>query len=293
MITRLTKTFFKLLGFNIEKISNKKLVDARESSNDPRAAYYENYFQIPVLITAKLSDGRGLDIFSLSKDSIHPFISSIRQLKNVDKDGIKKVLTNYYQEVTPTNPLDWLGVSDYSYDSPLKAFPAWNTLLPWENISIDIKSAERTICALQDNKEHGKKLDISFGWRNFGPVSDDILELETNRVWSLYKSIKNNGFIRGDHQSGDIGAVVLMKADGSWRWLVESGGQHRAAILGALGYQSTPIRIWKIVREEDVMIWPAVIKGYYSVGQAIQIFNNIFDADVQNITTNWSNYLKV
>ena len=282
----------KLLGFEIKKLEHQIPKDFRSIYNHPRVVLYESNLQKQVIIEADLIHGRGLDLLSLARTSIHPFISAIRMsnFNNTDFSlKLKEHLSAYYNLVHPNNAAEWLGFKS-SQLSRMQVEPAWNSLLPWENVDLEMKRQERSICATQDNEEHGAYIGIESGWRNFGPINKDVLDVEIKRLKNLCTSINNKGFLRTPPH-GDVGAIVLMKDDSSWRWVVENGGQHRAAVLSALGYNKIPIKVWKIIEERDVKIWPNVLSGIYSEAEALMIFNRIFSAEIPDVLSPWQDYI--
>ena len=284
-------TMIDKLGY---KIINKKHllpVDQRKFSNNPKALHYYTSTDRQILIEAYLKDGRGLEVFSLDNNSLHPFIYAVKKALKSDnpKKTIRKCLNKYYLSVVPNNTSQWLGLNENELPL-LDKEPAWVSLLPWENTSIENKKQGRQECAIYDNKEHQKAYSIEKGWRNFGPVSEEILEIETNRLFNLMESIKKNGFLRDDIHGGDIGAIVLINEKNEWKWLVEWGGQHRAAVVSALGYEKIPIKVWKVVERNDFEIWPCVQSGIYTKESALKVFDNIFYANSEKFIYNdWIN----
>lgn len=282
---------FDKCGYQLVNKRHLLPIDQRDFSNNPKSLNYYTTTNKQVLVNAKLEDGRGLEIFSLGCDSSHPFIYAIRKAINNDnqKEVIKKILKKYYDTVQPKNTSEWLGLKE-NQAPLLDREPPWVSLLPWENTDLKNKKQGRKECAIYDNKEHGENCTIEKGWRNFGPVTDRILELETERLYKLMMSVKEKGFLRDDKYGGDIGGVVLINDDEKWKWIVEWGGQHRAAVISALGYNQVPIRVWQVIERKDVKIWPGVQSGIYSEKAALKIFDNIFYNKVSNlIYKDWIN----
>ncbi|MEY8714822.1 hypothetical protein AB9G26_05995 [Francisella philomiragia] len=294
----LKNTLKKIILIIIDKFGyrliNKKLldpVDQRKLTNNPKAIHYYTNSDRQVLIEAELKNGRGLEIFSLEKNSLHPFIYATREAinSNEPKKVLRKSLKKYYLSVVPYNASEWLGLKKNEVPL-LDKEPPWVSLLPWENTSIFDKKLGRQKCAIYDNKEHGGAYSIKKGWRNFGPVSEEVLEVETNRLFKLMQSVEKYGFIRDYSNKGDIGGIVLINESNEWKWLVEWGGQHRVAVLSAMGYEKISIRVWQVVERKDVEIWPCVQSGIYSKDSALRVFDNIFYADPNNfIYRNWNN----
>ena len=84
---------------------------------------------------------------------------------------------------------------------------------------------------------------------------------------------------------------MLLRSDDTWKWYVENGGQHRAPVLSALGYKDIPIRVWKIINEDDASIWPNVVSGLYTESEALKIFDNVCKGNNGQILEPWNKYL--
>ncbi|ARD43588.1 hypothetical protein [Colwellia sp. PAMC 21821] len=283
---------FGKLGYNLEKKSHTEPVDLRNKGNSPRALAYYTSTDRQILIDVDFESGRGLEIFSLANNSSHPFIVAIKSalLSDDYKKALKTYLMKYYDAIQPKSASAWLGF-DHGEVPSLDNEPPWLSLLPWENSSIQQKYDGRKDCAIYDNNEHGAKLAIDHGWRNFGPVSENVLEIEVNRLYALMVSIEKNGVLRNNLDGGDIGAIVLMKEDKSFCWMVEWGGQHRAAAISAMGYENVPIRVWQVVERADVNLWPNVQSGVFTPKSALKIFDKIFSGVPETVVTqSWNHH---
>lgn len=290
---RIIKDFFlKLIsyfGYTLSKKDYNYPIDLRKTTNNPRAFKYYNFTTRQIIIDVSFEKGRGLEIYSLSSSSAHPYIRSIKDALQSDdyRTSLIDKMSMYYSMVQPQNASEWLGFNRGEV-SMLDNEPAWLSVLPWESSSLIQKKKERKDCAIEDNSEHGAKLGIEEGWRNFGPVSEEVLNLEVNRLYSLMVSIKENGVLRNDEHGGDIGAIVLLKDDHDFRWLVEWGGQHRAAAISAMGHKNVSVRVWQVVERKDVSLWPNVVSGIYSEEMALKLFDRIYDGvSRSNITKDW------
>ena len=127
--------------------------------------------------------GRGLEGYSLCENSTHPFILAIQTALDSDdyKKAIRQSLLEHYRSVQPKSAAEWMGF-EVGEVIGLDQEPPWLVLYPWENFSVDARREMIMDCATQDNKEHGLRAGIDEGWRDFGPVSEKILDLEANRA---------------------------------------------------------------------------------------------------------------
>lgn len=290
MLIKIIQTIFYKLGYKIILYENYKPIDQRQSGNSPLSLLYNGYKQ-SILIDVSMQDGRGLPLFTFKNNGYNPFIFAANEAKNkkYSKEIIYNVLKKYYELVQPENAAAVLGVSPH--DVPLLAYePSWAAVLPWdsENISQWKKSHKETI--LKENRKHGKTITVKDGWAWCGPISHKKLSIETNRFFKVLKSIQTKGYLRHDGSDGDIYGVVLINSEKQWKWQA-TAGQHRVSILSALGYQTIPVRIIKIVKRDEVELWPNVVSGVFSIETALKLFDQIFNGVLPHSTEKWVNYL--
>ena len=109
------------------------------------------------------------------------------------------------------------------------------------------------------------------------PVSFEGVRIRLTR---LLKSIQKNGYYRHDGYNGDIGGYILVK-DGKFVVMIITG-QHRIAVLAALDFQTIAVRIGHlsnltVVRREEVHSWPGVQSSVFTIEEALQVFDRIFE----------------
>lgn len=258
-------------------------VDVREFSDNPRILNYMRPRK--VLMNAKLKHGRCFNFFPLAPE-VNPFIRALVESEAADETKkkliIKQTISEYYQNNQPENVYDWYNLPPT--DAPkLINTPPWSAPMPWStgSISSEKNTVERWI--LQDNIESGMDLNIDHGFTYYGPVSEKKLEVETNRLLSIYQSIKNKGYIRNDKYDGDIGGKIFISSNGEWRWRVFRG-QHRTIALAALGYTEIPIMVKQIIYETEVDCWPNVLSGLYTSDGAKKLFKTVFNGSTDHLS---------
>jgi len=244
-----------------------------------------------VVINADMDRGRALPLFSFAGPSTHPFVVAARAALNQDIfsiDCAKNLLIHYYNLVNPSCPNSILGIE--SNCPQLTDFPAWAVVMPWDNENA-FEWREKIIRTVySDNSRHGKKVGIEFGWAWAGPSSELKAEIESIRIMKVLKSIKKHGYKRHNGRDGDIVGSILAKSSLDWVWQ-STGAQHRAAAMAALGYDTVPVRITKVIRREDVLSWPNVVRGLYSESEALKIFDNIYLANFNHVSADWDAYI--
>ncbi|MCE8004650.1 hypothetical protein [Billgrantia ethanolica] len=58
-------------------------------------------------------------------------------------------------------------------------------------------------------------------------------------------------------------------------------GQHRYAVISALGQERIPIRVEQFVRRQEVMLWPGVASGLFTPSAALKVFDACFIDEAQ------------
>ena len=111
--------------------------------------------------------------------------------------------------------------------------------------------------------EHG----VSF----YGPVTDQKIGLELDRLHRLHAAIGRNGYDPDAH--GDIEGYILN--DGTGAAFFVRGGKHRAAVLTALGHDRIPVAFRpsfpRMVNAADSALWPLVRAGAMEFSLAKEI----------------------
>ncbi|MCD6007021.1 hypothetical protein [Halomonas sp. IOP_31] len=254
-------------------------LDLRGLLDSPFEALSRANYQ-PVLVDIPLDRCRGLDLmaFSCSNDSNHPFITTLCDYLSGDaRSYSESKLRGYYARFNPRSSAQYMGLvgecDDMFADSPLYALAPWLGVLSKSQRNHIIKFMR------SDGKEHGatkfNKNDCIF----FGPISRSRGELEFNRLIKLVKPMAEQGYIRNDNRDGDITGSLLIR-DQEYSILV-GRGQHRICSLAANGNTRAPIRIlpdkYNVIDRKESKSWPGVQHGMFSVNQAEELFDRVFE----------------
>jgi len=160
-------------------------------------------------------------------------------------------LEDYYQSVNETvvSSERYVVLSDGNADGSLSEFK-----LPWEG--------------------YGR---ISHKTRLYGPVHKDYINSEIDRVYGLLRSIEEKDY--SPNFSDDPIRGYLLVKDDDYR-LVVKGGQHRVAVLSALGFDEVDVT-WQpnwprmIIRDHSKW-WPHVRDGSIDEHRALDEFDRFF-----------------
>lgn len=114
----------------------------------------------------------------------------------------------------------------------------------------------------------------------YGPVSSDVRERELRRLHGLLVKLTTDGYEPEVNADGYLRGQIMVRGQET-RFLL-AAGQHRLAALLALGYRHVLARfqpgVLPVIDLARVAEWPQVASGTYTVEQATNIFNALFDA---------------
>jgi len=279
--TAISRTLHRL-GY-VPSMLPPSLVDLREVCNHPGSLHYYGNFN-PVLMDVDIHRGRGLRVFPMN--DIHPYIYAIRTaLEAANRDAAaRKILDHYYATVQPSSAAEWVNLSSI-HKSTLHGMPPWAISMPWDVRSPDAWQYAREQFAINEGTALNQNLTISDGWHFWGPVSEGKLLLESQRLSRLIRSFETRGHYRHNGHDGDVRAIILRHGN-DWCWQV-AGGEHRAAMLAALGHTSIPVRVIQIIQREDVDYWPGVINNTYTKQAALETFDLIFSGALPEVAKSW------
>jgi len=258
-------------------------VDLRDVIDDPREAFEHSGGQ-PVLIQVPLEQVRNLGplAFSVTRASGEPFVATVQAyLRGEQKTYRGSWLEWFYKRWTPANAADLLGLPE---GSTLAASPIHAFVYPWRSDDPIRRQARKLKSMRQENRQKGADISGEEGYVWAGPMSRRKGEFEFARLSLLTDIIKRYGFETDDPNAdpdrNDIRAHIkgkLMIRGTEWR-ILGTHGNHRRSVLAALGWSHAPMAINnKPIRREHSASWPNVRKGLFTVAQALEIFDRIFE----------------
>lgn len=264
------------------------LLDLRQATNHPLSLRYSELHDNAVL-DGVFAHGRAQPSLSLAGQT--PFVNTARcaLAHGVDRpdtlDHMMGILRGYYDLVRPGNAAAWLGLLNVQ---GLLDQPPWAAVFPWRARSVASYRQAYEHAALAENQAVGRDVGIEDGWLFCGPVSDEKIRIEAERILHVLTSIQQTGYSRHNGSDGDVRATALVNERQEWRWLI-TAGNHRASAAAALGMTSIPVRVNLVISRADAPYWKHVVEGLYSVDDALAVFDNIFDARPVSSTRAWLN----
>lgn len=207
--------------------------------------------------------------------------------ENFNEQKLRFFLRTYYRMTTGITVAEYL---DLPPTSPWSQYPAYASVLPWENKTVSARAKDISIAIQHDAKEHGHSLTLDDGWPWTGPVTDQLLELEIQRLAKLQKSLRFTGY-KTLHLGRNVAGVLLYENPKRW-CVVITPGQHRVISAATIGLQSIPIEIKSIIRRSDVKLWPQVQQGHLTTSQALHVFDLIMSGRLPRVFSEWKTYVQ-
>lgn len=224
------------------------------------------------ILEVKICDFKSSSLINTWAEVVH-LIDKSKIITNDLTNSCRRVLTDYFNRTTPNNVADVLHI-----DQRLKwhSKPPLYYVMPWDNRSpkeayshrVEMMEKECLEYGMPDYKPHD-------GWKGFGPVSDKLINIELQRLFRIYQSIKKHGYLE---KYGYIGGQIFM--NGKKQIIRPRGGWHRLSVLKALKYETIPVLFKKkdtIIHKADAPYWPGVKKSLFSITEAELIFENIYN----------------
>lgn len=241
-------------------------------------AYYRTGKGSPSAFMCHLDACRTVFGFGFGQQRWHPFAATMAEIRsNPQIDYGQSILRRYYELWHPNDASESV-VGFKEAPEALQGQPPYAFVPPWavETIALRVKQVQNSCRA--DYVEHDTPpLDVAVhGYRNFGPVSDQLGSFEHRRSKAVLQSILSRGYVR-DH--GDV-EVNMVRRRGECIF-VGGAGLHRRAAMTAAGYQCIPAvpRRALIVDVEDVDSWPSVASGLWTQSAALKYVDHLFDFD--------------
>lgn len=254
-------------------------IDLRTSDFGELACFYQAGGR-PAIIRYSLAKCRwsGPTGFSYGPDSAHPYVQTALELQRskrlLPEDS---ALWRFYEHYRPLCLAEHQGL-DPEDCHPLVAKCKPVNTLPWSG------SGAKDFLLSNLIQPDGPPASLT---RKCGPHPLAFVEKRIGVLNTLYKTLSRDGFWETPpaglpyFSQFPVGDILL---NGEQAVLMLANGQHRAAVLSALGHQETSVLIGvqhargpAMIRRDDVKDWPLVKTGVYSEMQALAIFDGIFE----------------
>lgn len=205
---------------------------------------------------------------ALNKDCIHPYyLAAKAYLETTDENKIFNIFEGFRDSYKINNPAELLGLEgNNELNKPCNIF---DFVFPWTLAEQEDFKDMMLNAIRNENLRYGLDSFEVFGNKK---CTSEKSRVETKRICELADSILKNGY--QENSPEPISACLLVK-DEDYQFFIK-GGNHRAAILHALGKASINLKVYEIVKFSDIFLWKNTVNKKYTNQEAKGLFSNIF-----------------
>jgi hypothetical protein len=227
------------------------------------------------------TDTRG---FSFAPDGWHPWVAELQDQQRRERSVFAgSLLERYFGSFQPRTALEALpgfgGGADHCGLGALPSELFW--LTPWMVGSPEELQATVRAWMTRGAQQHGLgDYDPDRdGSPYHGPVSDQLGQVEVDRLRSAHVALREAGY---DRRFGDS-LFYLVRRGRELRAVKFGSGYHRTAAAAALGHDGVPAQLREplAVDVDDVDDWPQVRSGMWSREAALRYVDHLFDFDAR------------
>jgi hypothetical protein len=218
------------------------------SDDNPKSVAYligDPILSVPMSLI-RYSDGR-------------PFTYEQHHFLQYYRNGLP-TLRSFYAQYQPANMFEF-----FFLDAPRPNVPEWGEC-PWFRI----------LKPKINGGEAGLAGD-AHGWQECGPVSEERVLSEAQRLDRVLRSIRTHGF--RPEWGGHVRGYFMLRNDGRWVFTIRTGF-HRTAALAHIGCERIDVRLQsghpRFVEERDAEEWPMVKDGIVTREEALRMFCQFF-----------------
>lgn len=188
--------------------------------------------------------------------------------------------TEYQRWLRGQSVADVLGLDR---KSKLHRLPSWSVVMPWfERSPSEVKKwLPRRV--VHNRQKHGYRFTVGMSGKKI--MNRDSLEAgpsHSRQFRGLIESFLEHGFM-DQCNSNDPFKVWILESESDWHWMLVSG-THRLTTAVAMGLEYVHAELEGTICREDVETWPGVVKGDFSVTEALHVFDSLTRASMQSNT---------
>jgi len=251
---------------------------------DARAAHSGE----PCLVEVDLRDCRwfGASGLAYSPDGPHPYVRTLVEFDAGQLAYEGSYIEAYWRTWTPPHQAAYLGLEPLHAHPLLLETPPLHAALPWADANVADLLARRR---WSERADYRRLLESGCPpARSCGPKPDWFGRERFARLVELRTAIASGGYHAVNPAAVTPGSEPIVGScllrGGEVRVLVLDG-QHRAAALAALGRPRTAVALHVPRRgvpewtdRDAVRDWPLVRAGLFREGDALAVFDRVFDA---------------
>lgn len=213
-----------------------------------------------------LAQAVGRPCFGYGPLAWHPYVAAVKELRaHPGIDFKESLLRRHFEHWQPRSVADSHFPDRASPHPILEKIPAASLFEPWLKRPSPCDDPLDPMC-----RPAGSPL--------FGPIAVEEARREFERLREMLGSIEEYGY-RPDAFPRGLIKIAVLRHEGEQRYLV-AHGQHRAAILAAMGHESIVVGIHRelppLIDSVNSREWPHVVSGLLDSGTAAAMLGRYF-----------------
>jgi ParB-like chromosome segregation protein Spo0J len=294
-LTKLVNRFLGKLDLQIQRTNRSKAPDPTIRSVPLQAPAYHLGIK-PVVTTAPLAIGRTSRWFDLLPTSLDPAIAAIRHGLSDGLSGedlfqsiLNTLKVHHKLSSNVNNTAVRLGLEDF-HPIKLMNYPDWAIVFPWDSESLDEKKTRFPLSVKRNRADHGLEIQSEDPLEIMQTINDEASLISHAKQYAWLTDEIKNGFHHGG-KYGYIKAEILVDGD-DVRWKPGGDGNHRVAAAAALGIESIPVLITKVIRIDEARYWPNVMNQDFDQICAEHVFRQLFNAIPPKYQHPWMKWIQ-
>lgn len=178
-------------------------------------------------------------------------------------------LSNLYKLDANLTAADIIGIPS---NINLRKYPSWCIVLPWEPLTLE-KMYDIHPKNFKNNRSEYANSIISKNHQGISLYSKENAYSQIKQTKKLWESINAIGV----QPFKPLPSAIILIDGSSWRWFMTTSGNHRAYLTKIFGCSHLSVRVHSFVYKQDALNWPNVKNGTFSVHEAIEVFESIFN----------------
>ena len=229
---------------------------------------------VNIHVNLPISKGRSGRGHSLRSDPIVRLLVRYADHGMNDK-FLKAELTSIIEDKFPITLADRYNLTDKTtYASTI---PGWIHIYPWQDSNVKMLEKDYLAKVKRNRRKQGnvpKKILKTINNPRELRMATYTSHVEQFKI--LMHSIQKEGLLAHKADNKNITGTILCK-NGECVWIVGVEGNHRILAATALDISEAPIKIDDIVYFEQLASWPNVKKEIFTINEAKQIFNCVYE----------------
>jgi hypothetical protein len=176
------------------------------------------------------------DAFSKALNKFNPDC----QYFGIDERRFESTISQFYAFDKVKSINDFNNIFSHT---PLKDYPIWSFVYPWEHVSMELKRANYLEMVKLNRNEYLEDYELNYKW---------FIKSHFNQFLKIIKSLVENGFIKSKKPP----KVIVLINGKQWKWIMSGEGNHRAYAANFIGIKKIQFQVDYVVNLNDFDSFP-------------------------------------